>query len=157
MIKSEADLVLACDGGCRGNGRPDSIGGWGVVLQHKGALVELKGSAIGVTSQQMEMTALLNGLRAIESKNLSVEVISDSAYVINCFNKQWYEKWEYNGWISHSKGSVKNIELWKEILVEFRKFRHIKFTHVRGHRGHELNERADQLATQAIEQAIMKL
>jgi len=153
----EADIILACDGGCPRNGKTDSIGGWGVLIQYKGASVELRGSEHGVTSQQMEMKALLNGLRAIESKHLSVEVISDSAYVINCFNKRWYENWERNGWRAYSGDPVKNIPIWKELLIEVRMFNHIKFTHVRGHRGHPLNERVDELATQAIYEAILQL
>lgn len=146
------EVILACDGG-----KSRCVGGWGVLLQFPDHREEFKGYEIGATSQQMEMKALLNGLRALKDKSLRVEVISDSAYVINCFNKKWYENWEANGWIAYANMQVKNMETWKELLEEARKFEHIVFTHVRGHRGHPLNERADELATSAVHLGINSL
>lgn len=144
-------LTIACDGGCRGNGKANSLGGWGVVLVYGSREKELCGAERSVTSQQMELTALLKGLQAVKDKTVPTEVKSDSAYLINCFQQFWYRTWRLNGWKTSTGGPVKNVELWKEILSEVEKFDSIKFIKVKGHSGNVLNERADRLATLAMD------
>ena len=106
------------------------------------------GSAIDTTNQQMEMLAVLEALEAFSAH--PVEIISDSAYVINGMTQRWYEKWRLNGWRSSQKKPVANQSLW-EALIEVVEARTLPvfWTHVRGHQGIEGNEAADRLAGRA--------
>lgn len=106
------------------------------------------GPAIETTNQQMEMLAVIEALEAFPAE--PVEIISDSAYVINGMTARWYEKWRVNGWRSSQKKDVANRGLWEALieLVEAREHS-VTWTHVRGHRGIEGNEAADVLAGEA--------
>lgn len=106
------------------------------------------GSAIDTTNQQMEMLAVLEALETFSTH--PVEIISDSAYVINGMTQRWYEKWRVNGWRSSQKKPVANQGLWEALIEAVEAREHaLVWTHVRGHRGIEGNEAADQLAGRA--------
>jgi ribonuclease HI len=110
---------------------------------------ELSGAEPVSTNQRMELTAVIQGLRAIPGRR-RVDVYSDSAYVVNCFRDAWHERWERTGWINAGRQPVANRDLWEALLAEHA--RHDVIWHkVRGHSGDPLNERVDRLARKAIE------
>lgn len=106
------------------------------------------GPAIETTNQQMEMLAVLEALETFADE--PVEIISDSAYVINGMTERWYEKWRVNGWRSSQKKPVANQGLWEALIAAVESREHdVVWTHVRGHQGIEGNEAADRLAGDA--------
>jgi ribonuclease HI len=134
------------DGACSGNPGP---GGWGVILIERGQERELSGGERATTNQRMELTAPLQGLRALAGRR-RVDIHSDSAYVVNCFRDRWYERWRKNGWLNAQKKPVENRDLWEALIAEVE--RHdVTWHKVGGHSGHPLNDRADALARAAIE------
>jgi ribonuclease HI len=96
----------------------------------------------------MEMTAVLQGLRAI-APGRAADVYSDSAYVINCFREKWYVRWRDNGWRNAQKKPVENRDLW-EPLIALAERHQVTWHKVAGHSGDVLNDRADRLAVAAI-------
>lgn len=129
------------DGSSRGNPGP---GGWGVVLCWKGRTKELSGGFRKTTNNRMELTAVIEGLRAINRQDLDVVVYTDSKYVCDSVMKRWVYNWEREGF-----SGKKNPDLWKEYLAVSRRLKSVKINWVKGHAGTELNERCDQLATSA--------
>ncbi len=101
----------------------------------------------------MEMTAVLQGLRAI-APGRAADVYSDSAYVINGFRDKWYERWQANGWKNAQKKPVENRDLWEALLAEV-EAHDVAWHKVAGHSGVPLNERADRLATEAIHRMLV--
>jgi ribonuclease HI len=98
----------------------------------------------------MELTAVLEGLRALGPARRRVAVHSDSAYVVNCFRDRWYERWRRNGWRNAQGRPVDNRDLW-EPLVALAEHHEVAWHKVAGHAGIPLNERVDRLARAAIE------
>ncbi len=139
------EVQLYTDGACSGN---PGIGGWGVILIYNGIEKELSGGEKNTTNNRMELTAVIKGLRALK-ENCSVNIYSDSAYVVNAFLENWIENWQNNNWKS-SKGQVQNIDLWKE-LIELIKKHNIKWNKVKGHSDNVNNNRCDKLARNEIE------
>lgn len=141
-------VVVYTDGACSGNPGP---GGWAAIIQDgPDAASErvVSGGERMTTNQRMELTAALEGLRAVAPTRL-VRLHSDSAYVINCFRDKWYERWEQNGWRGADKKPVSNRDLWEALLAEARR-RHVEWVKVQAHAGDPLNERVDELARRAI-------
>ncbi len=137
-------VELFCDGACSGNPGP---GGWGTILRYAGHEKELSGGAADTTNNRMELTALLEGLKAI-NQPCRVTVTTDSQYVADGINKGWAASWKRNNWIKSDKKPALNAELWDSILNELA--RHSVTVHwVRGHAGHPENERCDRLAVAA--------
>ena len=135
------EVFLFCDGACSGNPGP---GGWGAVLRCGAHERELSGGAAETTNNRMELTALLEGLRALKVP-CRVTVTTDSEYVANGLNKGWAKAWQRNGWIKSDKKPALNADLWAALLEETA--RHEVVVHwVRGHSGHPENERCDRLA-----------
>ena len=138
------EVTLVPDGAVSGNPGP---GGWGVVLQSRGHERELSGSEPSTTNNRMELTALLEGLRAL-TRPCRVHVLCDSAYVVRAHTDGWLQRWQRNGWRKADKKPVENRDLWEALLVA-EEPHELHFELVKGHAGHELNERADALAVQA--------
>ena len=140
---------LWTDGACSGNPGP---GGWGFVLVARaqdGTIakrLEGHGGEHATTNNRMEMTAALQGLRAL-TRPTTVTVFVDSAYLADAFLEGWLVKWQGNGWKSGTK-PVKNQDLWRDLLEAVAPHT-IAWQRVKGHAGHELNERCDQLAVYA--------
>ena len=143
-------IKIFTDGGCRKNG----IGGWGVVFVYGDLVKEVYGGSINATNNKMELTAVIEALKRIKRKDVPIEVHSDSAYIVNCFNDKWYVKWRKNGWTNSKKQPVENRDLWEELINLVESFDDIEFVKVKGHSGVEFNERADQLANQGIEEIL---
>jgi ribonuclease HI len=138
------EVTLVPDGAVSGNPGP---GGWAVILQSNGHERELHGSEPSTTNNRMELTALLEGLRALK-KPCRVRVLCDSAYVVRAHTDGWLQRWQRNGWRKADKKPVENRDLWEALLVA-EEPHELHFELVKGHAGHELNERADALAVQA--------
>lgn len=138
-------VVIYTDGACRGNPGP---GGWGVVLRYQGNLKTLNGFDPETTNNRMELTAVIEGLRAL-TRSCDIELHTDSKYVMQGVN-EWLSNWKRNGWKTAAKKPVKNIDLWQQLDDEVSRHE-IDWNWVKGHSGIEDNEFADQLANAAID------
>jgi ribonuclease HI len=149
-------LIIACDGGCRGNQEANNVGGYGIIIQYMGKKAEFIGGETNTTNNKMELMACIVALeKAIDIKNTPIEIVSDSAYIINAFNQKWIEKWKRNGWRNSKKEPVANRELWERVLKLIQD-KDVTFTKVKGHADNELNQRADELANIAMDEIIKK-
>lgn len=138
-------VEIYTDGACPGNPGP---GGWAAILVYGEKRKELSGFAPATTNNRMELTAAIAGLRALKEP-CAVALYSDSAYLVNAFRQGWLEKWQRNGWRTAAKEPVENQDLWQELL-ELCRVHRVEWLKVKGHAGHELNERCDELARAAI-------
>ena len=142
---TSTDITVYTDGACSGNPGP---GGWAAIITEDGAERIVSGAEPRTTNQRMELTAAIEGLAAIPGPR-RIHVHTDSAYVMNCFEQRWWERWEKNGWFGAGKKPVTNRDLWERLLAQVR--RHDVVWHkVRGHSGHPMNDRVDALARGAI-------
>ena len=139
-------VTIYTDGACSGNPGP---GGWGAILMYNGNKKELSGGNKDTTNNIMEITAVLEALKALKF-SCEVDLYSDSAYVINCFNQGWIYNWIKKGWKTASGEPVKNRELWEE-LYNLTKTHKVTFHKVKGHADNEFNNRCDELARNAID------
>jgi ribonuclease HI len=99
----------------------------------------------------MELLACIKALETVKNRSLPVGVFTDSAYLANCLVQRWYIRWQKNGWQTAGKKPVENKDLWLRLLALKEKFPHITFHKVSGHSNIALNERADELAKEAIQ------
>ena len=125
-------LKIFTDGACSGNQNDKNFGGWGAALIYGKHSKELFGGEVNTTNNRMEMTALLRAFEAVTKDGLSIEVFSDSSYLINCFRKEWYINWQNNGWKTANNTPVENKDLWESLLPYLGKHR-IMFYRVKGH------------------------
>ena len=136
-------LQLITDGACLGNPGP---GGWAAILRYNGQTREMFGSAPHTTNNRMELTAAIEGLRAIK-ESCEVEVVTDSEYVKNGIT-QWIHGWKRKNWIKSDKKPVLNADLWRDLDAEAARHK-TTWTWTKGHASHDDNNRADELATMA--------
>ncbi len=136
-------IELFTDGACSGNPGP---GGWGSILRYNGHTKELSGGEALTTNNRMELTAVIEGLKALKEP-CEVSVITDSQYVCNGITKGWAVKWKNNGWKKPDKTPAKNPELWDELLALL-DIHNVRFTWIKGHNGHPENERCDRMAVE---------
>lgn len=139
-------VLIYTDGACSGNPGP---GGWAARLESRGKVKEISGGERETTNNRMEMRAIIEGLRAL-NKSCRVEIRSDSALIVNAFNKGWIEAWQKRGWRKSNKKPVENQDLWKRMLkaMDDHEVRWIK---VKGHADDERNNRVDELAVEAYQ------
>ena len=133
-------IFLYSDGSSLGNPGP---GGYGTLIKYKDNIKTLSGGAKNTTNNQMELLGVIEGLKALKEP-CDVEIISDSKYVTQGIN-EWLKNWQKNGFKTAAKKPVKNYELWQEYLSVSKKH-NITASWVKGHAGHEENERCDILA-----------
>ena len=138
-------VIIYTDGACSGN---PGDGGWGAVLMYGEREVDISGFEKNTTNNKMELKAAIEALSRLKEP-CEVEVYSDSAYMVNGFEKLWLKNWKSNGWINSSKEQVKNSDLWKE-LDRLNTMHKIKWIKVKGHADNEYNNRCDKLATGEI-------
>lgn len=147
---TDRKVVMYTDGACRGNPGP---GGWGVLMSYQDNRKTLNGHEAETTNNRMELTAAIKGLAALR-RQCNVELYTDSKYVLQGIN-DWIVNWKKNGWKTAGKKAVKNADLWQILDAETSRHQ-IDWRWVKGHSGNPGNETADQLANQAIDQAIAK-
>ncbi len=138
-------VEIFTDGACRGNPGP---GGWGAVLRYGGHEKLLSGGTNDTTNNRMELVAAIEALEALR-RPCRVKLATDSTYVKNGIT-QWLAGWKRRGWKTADGKPVKNVDLWRRL--EQAVSRHeVKWLWVKGHAGHEGNEKADALARSAVE------
>lgn len=138
-------VIIYTDGACSGN---PGKGGWGAILMYGDVKKEISGNNPNTTNNQMELTAPIEALKLLK-RPCEVQIYSDSAYLVNAFEKGWIYNWKKNGWKTADKKDVKNKELWLEIdkMMQIHKIEWIK---VKGHADNQYNNRCDELAVNAI-------
>lgn len=135
------EVIIYTDGACSGNPGP---GGWGTILDYKGRQKELSGGERKTTNNRMELTAVIEGLKALKEKCI-VTVITDSKYVSDGINLGWAKSWKANNWRKKDKKPALNPELWDELLSLIDSHV-VTVKWIKGHAGHPENERCDKLA-----------
>lgn len=136
-------VVLYTDGACSGNPGP---GGWGAVLSFDGHEKELSGGESSTTNNRMELTAVIEGLRALK-RRCSVKIVTDSRYVVDGITKGWAKSWRAHGWVKSDKKPALNSDLWG-VLLDLIDSHEVSFEWIKGHAGHPYNERCDQMAVE---------
>ena len=137
-------VEIYTDGACKGNPGP---GGWGALLRCNGREKELYGGERETTNNRMELAAVIAGLEALK-RPCRVVVFTDSQYVKKGIS-EWIHNWKKRGWKTASKEPVKNADLWQALDTSAQRHE-IEWRWVKGHAGHEFNERADQLANRGV-------
>ncbi|MDH5484336.1 MAG: ribonuclease HI [Gammaproteobacteria bacterium] len=145
MPEQSQTVTLYTDGACRGNPGP---GGWGVLMKYKGHEKELYGGEAETTNNRMELMAAIQGLESL-SRECQVDLYTDSKYVMQGIT-EWIDNWKKKGWKTAARKPVKNVDLWQRL--DLARNRHQVTWHwVRGHSGHDGNERADELANRGVD------
>ena len=134
-------VTLYTDGACSGNPGP---GGWGAILEFNGTEKELSGGESRTTNNRMELTAVIEGLKALKEPCI-VELYSDSKYVIDALEKGWAVGWQKRGWKKADKTPALNPDLW-ETLLKLCQLHQVRTHWVKGHAANEKNNRCDELA-----------
>ena len=137
-------IVIHTDGACSGNPGP---GGWGAIIRDGDNIREMTGGEPATTNNRMELLAAISALESL-SDGTPAELHTDSQYVKDGITK-WLNNWKKNGWRTASKEPVKNVDLWKRLDVAAQRHQ-ISWHWVRGHVGHDENERADELARKGM-------
>ena len=143
-MSSPPVVVIHTDGACSGNPGP---GGWGAILKFGDAEKELKGGEPHTTNNRMELMAAIVALETLK-RPVTVDIHTDSQYLRNGI-MTWIKGWKRNGWKTADRKPVKNVDLWQRLDAALAHHT-IRWHWVRGHSGHDLNERADELAREAI-------
>lgn len=134
------------DGACSGN---PGAGGWGAVIVYKGIEKELSGGEAKTTNNRMELTAVIEALKALKEP-CEVTLTSDSKYVVDGITKGWAKSWRTKGWRKGDGKPALNPDLWGELL-DLLEMHSVEFVWVKGHAGHPYNERCDRLAVSEYE------
>ena len=138
-------LEIYTDGACSGN---PGAGGWGAILRYGGIEKELSGAVAETTNNRMELTAVIEALKALR-RDCEIVIHTDSRYVMDG-GQEWLPNWKKNNWrTSNKKSAVKNIDLWQELDQLLSKHK-IRWIWVKGHNGHPENVRVDKLARDAV-------
>lgn len=134
-------IEIFTDGACSGN---PGKGGWGAILRFGEYQKELSGGEKNTTNNRMELTAVIEALRALKEP-CEVVITTDSKYVSDAVTLGWAENWRKNGWKKADKKPALNADLWEQLLELLAQHK-VTFNWVKGHAGHVENERCDQLA-----------
>ena len=144
MSKDNNIVHIFTDGACKGNPGP---GGWGAIMKYGDHVKELNGYSSKTTNNIMEITAVIEALKSL-TRPCAIILTTDSNYVKNGIT-QWIHNWKKKGWKTANKKPVKNKEWWLQLDVEVQRHQ-IEWKWVKGHSGHPENERADELANEAV-------
>ena len=149
-------IEVYTDGATSANGTSKARGGWAYMFTDKdGTVYSSYGGEVGTTNNRMELLAAIKGIeaaRAIYGEHIRIHVISDSAYLVSCYNEGWYKNWRMNGWINSSKKPVANKDLWERLIPYFDDF-DILFIKCAGHSGNDSNDYVDRLAKKGATEA----
>ena len=138
-------VKIYADGACKGNPGP---GGWGAWVVKGGIEKELFGGESATTNNRMELTAAIRALDAL-TRACEVDIYTDSQYVQKGMT-EWVNNWKRRGWRTADRQPVKNVDLWQQLETAAARHK-VSWHWVRGHAGHEGNERADALANRGVE------
>ena len=141
---TEKKVIVHTDGACSGNPGP---GGWGMILDYNGTRKELCGGEANTTNNRMELMGAISALESLK-RPCPVEMHVDSNYVKDGITK-WIHGWKKNGWKTAGKKPVKNAELWQRLDAALKQHQ-VSWHWVKGHAGHDGNERADELAREGM-------
>ena len=144
--QSNSIVELYTDGACRGNPGP---GGWGALIKFNGHEKELWGGEQDTTNNRMELMAAIQGLDFL-TRDCQVKLYTDSKYVMQGIT-EWIHNWKKKGWKTAARKPVKNADLW-QLLDKARDRHEIEWIWVKGHSGHDGNERADLLANRGTDE-----
>ena len=133
-------IEIYTDGAAKGNPGP---GGYGVILRSGRFEKELSQGFYHTTNNRMELLAVIVGLETLKKRGNTVSIYSDSKYVVDPINKKWLDQWQKKSW-----SKVKNVDLWKRLLISLRDQK-VTFFWIKGHNEHPENERCDKLAVMA--------
>ena len=134
-------VTIYTDGACSGNPGP---GGWGAILEWNGMEKELSGGAADTTNNRMELTGVIEALRALKEP-CAVELYTDSKYVFDAVDKRWVYGWRAKGWVKSDKKPALNVDLWEQLLPLLERHE-VRWHWVKGHAENEKNNRCDRLA-----------
>ena len=141
-------IEIFTDGACSGNPGP---GGYGTIIKYNEHEKELSAGYKNTTNNRMELLAVIRGLEALKEPCIA-DIYSDSKYVVDAIKQGWAKRWQKNGWMRNKKEAALNSDLWQKLLDLLEK--HTVTMHwVKGHAGHEENERCDKLAVKASKSA----
>lgn len=140
-------VIIHTDGACSGNPGP---GGWGAILKFGAVEKELKGGESQTTNNRMELMAAIVALEAL-TRDCEVDLYTDSQYLRGGVTA-WIHNWKRNGWRTADRKAVKNVDLWQRLEAALAHHQ-VRWHWVRGHSGHDMNERADQLAREGLAEA----
>ena len=147
MSNPDNTVHIFTDGACKGNPGP---GGWGAILKYGDHVKELKGYSPETTNNIMELTAVIEALKSL-TRPCKIILTTDSNYVKNGIT-EWIHSWKKKGWKTANKKPVKNKKYWQQLDVEVQRHT-IDWKWVKGHSGHPENERADELANEAVDES----
>jgi len=139
-------VEIFTDGACRGNPGP---GGWGAVLRYNGHEKELYGGEPSTTNNRMELMAAIRALESLK-RGCAVELTTDSEYLRKGIT-EWMAQWKQRGWRTAAEKPVKNVDLWQRLESAIHEHR-VSWHWVKGHSGHDENDRADRLANRGIDE-----
>lgn len=146
------NLFVYTDGACSKNGYAGAVGGWAyVIVDSEDNIIDSgNGRAENTTNQQMELTAIIEGLSALVKLSFfTAEIFSDSAYCINAINDGWIDRWLRNGWLTNKKEPVKNQGYWEALYALYSVDDRLTFTKVKGHSDNYFNNLVDNMAVHA--------
>ncbi len=145
MTEYLSGVIIYTDGACSGNPGP---GGWGAVLRYGDKTREISGYAAATTNNRMEIMAAVAALEALK-RPCQVELFSDSAYLVNAWQKGWLDSWQKNGWRTAQKKPVENQDLWQRLLAAAGRHQ-VSWHKVKGHAENPWNNRCDELAVAEV-------
>lgn len=143
------EVEIYTDGACSGN---PGNGGYCAILIYNGVEKTISGSRKDTTNNQMELLAVIKGLEALKVP-CKVNLYTDSQYVVNAFTEGWLDNWLNNGWKTSNNKSIKNIDLWKNLL-ELTKIHNVEFIKVKGHSDNKYNNLCDKIAVEEYKKLI---
>lgn len=150
------NIEIYTDGSLKKVGQNMTFGGWAfIVVKDSKKIYYEAGGENNTTNQRMELQAIVEALNYAQSIRRNVEkvvIYSDSAYAINCYNQEWYQKWMTQGWVTSKNTEVANRDLWEQIIPFFDNFWY-DFRKVKGHNNVFWNEECDSLAQEAADKA----
>lgn len=149
-MRKENIVEIFADGACSGN---PGIGGYGAILRYGKEVKEISGCELHTTNNRMELMAVIEAIRRLR-RRCKIRVMTDSNYVVKGMT-EWMPGWIRQNWMNSKKKPVLNRDLW-EMLSELSEPHEIEWAWIRGHSGHEENERCDELARKAIKTCIEK-
>lgn len=140
------EVKIYTDGSCPKNpGR----GGYATLLIYETETIELTGVEDDTTNNRMEIMGVISGLESLTEPH-RIKIFSDSSYVVDCFNKKWFEKWYTQGWKNAEGKPIKNKDLWLRLFKSMKGHK-IEFVKVKGHSDDAMNNKCDELARLAVE------